>query len=116
MHCPLCKTQYRPGYDLCRDCDADLVSGKEADAEAVVLFQSANPRHIAELAEALKRANVPNHSRLGVGTERARWAGSPLAGLFAKERTAALGQILVLAADLYKARQVAYTARIQPVG
>ena len=118
MHCPLCKTQYRPGYDLCRDCDADLVSGQETDAEDVVLFwQSENPSHIAQLADALKEANVPNYSRFGAGTERALWAGSPLAGLFARERTAsALGQIFVLAADLYKARRVAYTGRIQPVG
>jgi len=120
MHCPLCKTQYRPGYDLCRDCDADLVSSKDqADAEAVVLFwQSVNLSRVAELADALKKANVPNYSRLGAGGERPLlpWTGSPLVGLFAQARTAdGRGQIFVLASDLYKARQVAYAARIQPV-
>ena len=115
MHCPLCKTQYRPGYDLCRDCDADLVSNKEADAETVVLFwQSVNPGHIAQLADALKKANVPHYSRFAAGMKRPLWAGSPVARLFAKEKAAGeQGQIFVLASDLYKARRVAYSARIQ---
>jgi hypothetical protein len=115
MHCPLCKTQYGPGYDLCRDCDADLVSNKEADAETAVLFwQSVNPSHIAQLADALKKANVPHYSRFAAGTTRPLWAGLPSARLFAKEKTAGeQGQIFVLASDLYKARRVASSFRIQ---
>jgi hypothetical protein len=118
MHCPLCKTQYRPGYDLCRDCDADLVSNQEGESESVVLFwQSVNAGHIAQLADALKKANVPNYWRFGAGAKRPLWADSPVAHLFAKEKTGSeQGQIFVLASDLYKARQVAYSARIQPTG
>jgi len=117
MHCPLCKTHYRPGYDLCRDCDADLVSNKEAGTEDVVLFwQSVNSSHIAQLADALRKANVPNYSRLAAGTKRPLWASSPAARLFAKEGTTGeQGQIFVLASDLHKARRVANSARIPHV-
>ena len=52
MHCPLCKAQYKAGYDLCGDCDADLVFTKEqADAEDVVLFlESANLTGVGGIA------------------------------------------------------------------
>lgn len=117
MHCPLCKTQYRPGYDLCRDCDADLVSNKEAGTEDAVLFwQSVNSSHIAQLADALRKANVPNYSRFGAGTKKPFWASSPETRLFAREGTIGQqGQIFVLASDLYKARRVVSSARIPPV-
>jgi len=116
MHCPLCKTQYRPGYDLCRDCDADLVSNKEAGTEDVVLFwQSVNSSHIAQLADALRKANVPNYSRFAAGTKRPLWASSPAARLFAGEGAGEQGQIFVLASDLYKARRAADSIRIPPI-
>ena len=85
MHCPLCKAQYRVGFDLCGDCDADLVFTKEqADAKEVVLFlESANLTDLGELADALKEASVPNYSRLGVGK-----AKDPLVGLFTQAKAA----------------------------
>ena len=110
MHCPLCKVQYRAGYDLCGDCDADLVFTKEqADAEDVVLFlESANLTGVGELADALKEANVPNYSRFGEGTAQA-----PLIGLFARAKAAKeqSWQIFVLESDLDRARRVASAAR-----
>jgi hypothetical protein len=110
MHCPLCKTHYTAGYDLCRGCDADLVFSKEqADAEDVVLFlESANLTGVDELAEALKEANVPNYSRFREGKTKA-----PLIGLFAQAKAAKQQswQIFVLESDLDKARQVASAAR-----
>jgi hypothetical protein len=110
MHCPLCKAQYRVGYDLCPGCDADLVFSKEqADAEDVVLFfESADLTGVGELADALKEANVPNYSRFEQGKAKA-----PLIGLFANAKTAKeqSWQIFVLESDLDKARQVASTAR-----
>ena len=110
MHCPLCKTHYTAGYDLCRGCDADLVFSKEqADAEDVVLFlESANLTGVDELAEALKEANVPNYSRFREGKGKA-----PLIGLFAQAKAAKeqSWQIFVLESDLDKARQVASAAR-----
>src|SRR6266700_6905518 len=99
MHCPLCKAHYRAGYDLCGDCDADLVLTKEqADSEDVVLFlESANLTSVGKLADALKEANVPNYSRFGAWKAKA-----PLAVLFeqpkgAKEQS---WQIFVLESDL----------------
>src|SRR5689334_18897705 len=110
MYCPLCKAQYRVGYDLCRGCDADLVFTKEqADAEDVVLFlESANLTEVGELADALKAANVPNYSRF----EKAK-ANAPLIGLFANTTAAKeqFWQIFVLDSDLDRARQVAAAAR-----
>ena len=110
MHCPLCKTQYKAGYDLCGDCDADLVFTKEqADAEDVVLFlESANLTDLGELADALKEVNVPNYSRFGE-----RKAKAPLAGLFAQAKGAKeqSWRIFVLESDLARARQVASGAR-----
>ena len=110
MHCPLCKAHYRAGYDLCGDCDADLVFTKEqADAEDVVLFlESANLTGIGDLADALKEANVPNYSRFREGKAKA-----PLIGLFAQAKAAKeqSWQIFVLESDLDKARQVASAAR-----
>jgi hypothetical protein len=41
MHCPLCKAQYRVGYDLCRGCDADLVFTKEQAVYGELLFHQA---------------------------------------------------------------------------
>ena len=106
MHCPLCKTHYKVGYDLCRGCDADLVLTKEqADAEDVVLFwQSANVKGIGELADALKSANVPHYSRFADGKAKA-----PVIGLFAQKEQS--WQIFVLESDLDRARRVAYAAR-----
>ena len=110
MHCPLCKAQYRVGYDLCPGCDADLVFSKEqADAEDVVLFfESADLTGVGELADALKEANVPNYSRFERGKAKA-----PLIGLFANAKTAKeqSWQIFVLESDLDRARQVASAAR-----
>jgi hypothetical protein len=110
MYCPLCKAEYRVGYDLCRGCDADLLFTKEqADAEDVVLFfESVNLKGIGELADALKAANVPNYSR----PEKAK-AKAPLTGLFANATTAKeqSWQIFVLDSDLDRARQVASAAR-----
>ena len=110
MHCPLCKAQYKAGYDLCGDCDADLVFTKEqADAEDVVLFlQSANLTGVGELADALKEASVPNYSRFEDGKAKA-----PVLGLFAQAKAAKeqSWQIFVLECDLDKARQVASAAR-----
>ena len=110
MHCPLCKAQYGAGYDLCRGCDADLVFTKEqAEAEDVVLFlESANLTCLGELADALKEANVPNHSRFGDGKAKA-----PVIGRFAQTKAAKeqSWQIFVLESDLERARQVAFVAR-----
>src|SRR5258705_3738155 len=110
MHCPLCKAQYRPGYGLCRGCDADLVFTKEqADAEDVVLFlESANLTGVGKLADALKEAKVPNYSRFGEGKAKA-----PRTVLFAQARVAKeqSWQIFVLESDLVRARQVASAAR-----
>lgn len=110
MYCPLCKAQYRVGYDLCRGCDADLVFTKEqADAEDVVLFlESANPTGVAELANALKEANVPNYWRFGD-----RKAKVPVTGLFAQAAKEQSWQIFVLESDLDRARQVAFAARFR---
>src|SRR6266403_4949708 len=109
MHCPLCKAHYRAGYDLCGDCDADLVFTKEqADAEEVVLFlESANLTGVGELADALKEASVPNYSRFGDGK------APILTGLFAlaKASKEQSWQIFVLESDLDRARQVASAAR-----
>jgi hypothetical protein len=110
MHCPLCKAQYRAGYDLCGDCDADLVFTKEqADAEDVVLFlESVNLTGIGDLADALKEANVPHYSRFREGKAKA-----PLIGLFTQAKAAKeqSWQIFVLESDLDRARQVASAAR-----
>ena len=110
MHCPLCKAQYRAGYDLCGDCDADLVFTKQqADAEDVVLFlESKNLTGVGELADALKEANVPTYSRFGDGKAKA-----PVIGLFAQAKAAKerSWQIFVLESDLDRARQVASAAR-----
>ena len=105
MHCPLCKAQYKVGYDLCRGCDADLVLTKEqAEAEDVVLFlESANLTGVGKLADALKAANVPNYSRFGEVK-----ATGPYIGPFAQAKAAkeVSWQIFVLETDLDRAIQV----------
>jgi hypothetical protein len=105
MHCPLCKAQYKVGYDLCRGCDADLVLTKEqADGEDVVLFlESGDLIGVVRLADALKAANVPNYSRFGEVKAKA-----PFIGLFPQAKAAKeqSWQIFVLETDLDRARQV----------
>jgi len=69
---------------------------------------SKNLTGVGELADALKKANVPNYSRF------VDWnAKAPLIGLFTQTKAAKeqSWQIFVLESDLVRARQVASAVR-----
>jgi hypothetical protein len=48
MFCPICKSEYRPGFDRCADCDEPLVDSLAEDAaadfdELVVVLRTTDP-------------------------------------------------------------------------
>lgn len=68
--CPKCKAEYRDGFNLCSDCNTELVTQLEADDYEVsengeeALLTSVSDRMEAELMESLLRAyNIPVYKK-----------------------------------------------------
>lgn len=77
-YCPLCKTEYRPGFDRCSDCLIKLCSREEADATKVsLLWEGASISKFNEVVAALQAAKIPSHSRSGAKAERVASLASP---------------------------------------
>ena len=117
MYCPLCKAEYRVGFDCCSDCLIGLVyTREEAETSAVtLLWKGVRQSTFDDIVDALRDANVPVCARSGKSVE----SGSPSLGVLAlfspSVRAVRLAQrfgeqmsweILVLESDYAKARQV----------
>ena len=74
MYCPLCKAEYRDGFDKCSDCQVALVSASE-EAEAapvVLLWRGTSQATFSKIADALQEANIPSHARSGAYADEQR--------------------------------------------
>jgi hypothetical protein len=70
MYCPLCKAEYRDGFNRCSDCFTRLVTREEADAAKVVLlWKGTSVSKFDEIVAALRNANIPNRSRSGANPD-----------------------------------------------
>jgi hypothetical protein len=70
MYCPSCRTEYRPGFTVCADCNVPLVPElpDEDSPEAIngregvsLVWSGDDDRHRAEACSALERAGITPH-------------------------------------------------------
>ena len=103
MFCPLCKAQRRPGFSLCSDCGADLVTTKaQADSTKVRLLWSGNNQaKFSQLVGMLKKADVPSYLR-----SRTSAVSALVPVSFAKIKSHTTRQIFILEADQVRARHI----------
>ena len=87
MICPHCKTEYRPGFARCVDCDVDLVeslapeaSDKLPKALLEVAWRGGDPVAYGRVCDALESASVEfaevathDHMVFGMGIPRPRY-------------------------------------------
>jgi hypothetical protein len=66
MYCPQCKSEYRPGFTHCADCDVDLVQELASSSDAAAeqdpfcqLWKGEDPRVFAELCAVLEESGIP---------------------------------------------------------
>src|SRR5216684_6721319 len=88
MYCPLCKAEYRTGFDRCSDCLAGLVPTREQaeTANVVLLWEGTSQSKFNDIVAALRDADVPNLARSGARAERGQsaWAYIPILSLFTR--------------------------------
>jgi hypothetical protein len=113
MYCPLCKAEYRTGFDRCSDCLVGLVPTLEqAKASPVVLlWKGTSQSKFNDIVEALRDANVPALARSGVTEARRRsaWDYIPILSLFARYKRMydqMTWEVSVLNSDYAKARGI----------
>lgn len=85
MYCPLCKAEYRTGFDRCSDCLIGLVPTREqAEATKAVLFwKGTSQSKLNDIVAALQDANVRHLARSCVNAEPLPfWARLPIISLF----------------------------------
>jgi hypothetical protein len=65
MFCPLCKSEYRTGFERCHDCTAALVAteGEARRAATTLLWEGYNSKTFDGLAGALRDAGIPCYAR-----------------------------------------------------
>ena len=67
MFCPKCRTEYRPGFTRCADCDVDLVDSLPSqpapadDDRAVVVWSGNDPVAFGAALAAMQTENIPHH-------------------------------------------------------
>lgn len=70
MFCPLCKAEYRDGFDQCSDCRLRLVATKEeAERQTVTPVWRGGKSELESVLSALQQAGIPSifRERLNVG-------------------------------------------------
>jgi hypothetical protein len=105
MYCPLCKAEYRDGFDQCSDCRAKLLTREEAEAAKVaLLWKGTSAAKFDEIVAALRDANIPNHSRSGARSEEYK----PFFRIsaFLQLRKQMSWEVSVLESDFVKAREL----------
>jgi hypothetical protein len=114
MYCPLCKAEYRAGFEQCSDCLARLVPSREQAeaANVILLWGGTRQSRFNKIVGALRDANIPNYARSGAESERKSsfWAHVPLIGLFIRDGEAyeAMSwKIFVMESDCANARTIA---------
>lgn len=62
MFCPECETEYREGFEICADCQVELVPelrGEPEPGDLAPLLHDGNPALIARVAERLELESIP---------------------------------------------------------
>ena len=63
MFCPQCRSEYRPGFTHCNDCDVDLVwelpREEHADPTLVKAFVTGDPSLLAVAESVLNGSDIP---------------------------------------------------------
>jgi hypothetical protein len=72
VYCPLCKAEYRAGFDRCSDCLIGLVQTREqAEAAKVdLLWEGTRQSEFNDIVAALTDANIPTQARSGARSEK----------------------------------------------
>lgn len=109
LYCPICKTEYRPGFRQCPDCLADLVGSlKEAEAtKAILLWEGISLSKFDAIVAALRDANVPNRAKSGTDPETAYQPFSTPFARIMRFKKQMSWQVFVLETDYEKARNAA---------
>jgi hypothetical protein len=101
MYCPLCKAEYRDGFDQCSDCLARLVTREKADTATVVLsVEGTNVAKFDDIVGSLREVGIPNHSRSGVNSDQ------PSFGISCEWKEQMSWEVSVLESDYAKAREI----------
>ena len=111
MYCPLCKAEYRAGFDRCSDCHVGLVATRELSeaAKVVLVWEGSNNSLFNDIVAALGDANVPNYARSGAKSERTVWDLVPYVGFFRKAQRMHeqnMWRVFVFETDYPKAQQI----------
>jgi hypothetical protein len=112
MYCPLCKMEYRTGFDKCSDCHTDLVPTREQAESMPVecLWKGTSQSKFNDIAAALQDANVPNMARTGARAEPLPlWATLPVISFFFSMKRAhdqMSWEVFVLQSDYARCRGI----------
>jgi hypothetical protein len=111
MYCPLCKAEYRTGFDKCSDCLTALVSTlEEANATSVVLlWKGTSQSKFNGIVDALRDANVPTLARSGASSEMRSdsiWNYIPVVSRYKRASDQMTWEVSVLNSDYAKARGI----------
>lgn len=108
MYCPLCKAEYRDGFDRCSDCLAGLVTREEAGAaNALLLWKGTNVAKFDDIVSALRDAGIPNYSRSGAKSEDYKpFFEIPYISAMIRMKRQMSWEVSVLESDYAKAREI----------
>ena len=72
MWCPLCKAEYRTGFERCTDCRLKLVQTFEEaqSTKKILLWRGTRLSRFNAIVDELNDANIPNHAESGATPER----------------------------------------------
>ncbi len=110
MYCPICKAEYRVGFEQCSDCLAKLASLDEATTAKVrLLWKGTTRSRFDEIVGDLRDAGIPHNARSSVSTERPRsfWDYVPIIRSYMQMYEQMTWQILVLESDFPRAQMIA---------
>ena len=113
MYCPLCKAEYRTGFEKCSDCLVALVPTLEQamGRPVILLWRGTSQSEFNDIVAALHEANVPTLARSGVteARKRSNWDYIPILSLFSRYKRMydqMTWEISVLDSDYVKAREI----------
>jgi len=113
MYCPLCKAEYRAGFERCSDCLIGLVHTYEEAKAAKVLLLWEGVRHsrFDSIVGALRDASIPNYAVSGAQPERKSsfWAYVGIIGHFIRAKEVyenMTWKVYVLESDYLNARAI----------